>query len=120
MERSVLAPLSIGLCVAIEIEPAIPRPVRDWQALALAVHHVSIGHERQRYAVHCPEVIPRIEARIDLEHVERVVARLTHHIDLEDPAKPEAPDDVETELFETRIACELDEGALAGHGRKRP
>src|SRR5439155_23615927 len=104
---------------ALEVEPAILARIRHWLARALAVEQVSISDQRQIDAVDRAEIVPQIEASIDLEHVERVVASVADDVDLEDPAQTEAPNDVDAELFEARIARQLDEGALAVYSRKR-
>src|SRR5687767_7566859 len=95
------------------MQPAQAKARRD--ALRLrAVQEVLVRHARQVDAARGAEVVPQVEARIDLEQVEAPGGGAALEIHLEDAREAELARNIAAEGDEIRVIRELEVGAVAG------
>ena len=73
-----------------------------------------IGDGRQVHAVLRPEVVPQVEARVDLEQVAAPARGAALEVHLENADQAEAPDDLAAERRQLVVARERQVRAVAG------
>ncbi len=81
-----------------------------------AIEQVVVGHAQQVHAVARAQVVPEVEARVDLQQVPASGALVLLQVHLEDALQRHLRGDLGAERLQLAVLDELDEGTLAGPG----